>query len=93
MPQMGVPLIIELVCATIMVVGTFGLLVNRIVLRRGFGARVIQFLAVVLMVPGIIILSLEKLLSAETTAALMGGLAGYLLSDIGRFDPSRKSDD
>src|SRR5688572_9280071 len=49
--------------------------------------RHIQFVSVGLIVPTILILGLEKVLTSETTATLIGGLAGYLLSGIGRYEP------
>ena len=78
--------IVELVCASIMFLGLLGILIQRVLGGYGLGARAIQFLAVALIVPAILILALEHILMAETIAALLGGVAGYLLSDIGRFD-------
>ena len=57
----------------------------------GIGPRHIQFVSVCLIVPTILILGLEKVLTNETTATLIGGLAGYLLSGIGKWEP-RKED-
>jgi hypothetical protein len=45
-----------------------------------------------LLFPAILILALEKTISAETTTAILGGLAGYLLSDIGRYKPEDSND-
>jgi len=53
--------------------------------------RHIQFVSVGLIVPTILILGLEKVLTSETTATLIGGLAGYLLSGIGRYEPRPRS--
>ena len=44
----------------------------------------IQFLAVVFVVPAIIILALEGVLGTESTAALLGAIVGYVLSGIGK---------
>lgn len=51
------------------------------------GPRHIQFVSVCLIVPTILILGLEQVLSRETTATLIGGLTGYLLSGLGRYEP------
>jgi hypothetical protein len=51
------------------------------------GPRHIQFVSVCLIVPTILILGLEKVLTSETTATLIGGLAGYLLSNLGKYEP------
>jgi hypothetical protein len=79
--------IIEIGCITIMVLITIEVMIHRIVLRKGLGARAIQFLSVGYIVPTILILALEKIMSAEPTAALLGVLSGYLLSDIGKYQP------
>ncbi len=55
-------------------------------------ARSIQFLAVGLLIPTILILAINKTLASETIAALLGSLAGYLLSDIGRYEPKESAD-
>jgi hypothetical protein len=41
-------------------------------------------------VPTILILGLEKVLTHETSATLIGGLAGYLLSNIGKYEPQKE---
>jgi hypothetical protein len=87
--------IIELVLAGLMVIGTLGVMIHRFKTGMGLGARAIQFIAVVLIVPSIVILSLEKVLSPETTATLFGAITGYLLSGIGEYKPplsSKKTD-
>jgi hypothetical protein len=52
------------------------------------GPRHIQFVSVCLIIPTILILGLERVLTHETSATLIGGLAGYLLSNIGKYEPS-----
>ena len=83
--------IVEIIAAGLMVLGVVIIMVHRIKLGMGIGARVIQFVAVVLVVPAILILALEKVLSAETTATLFGTITGYLLSGIGDFKPGAKN--
>jgi hypothetical protein len=60
---------------------------------RSIGPRHIQFVSVCLIVPTILILGLEKVLTSETTATLIGGLAGYLLSGLGRYEPKPPESD
>jgi hypothetical protein len=58
--------------------------------KRILGVRHIQFISVGLIVPTILILGLHQVLSSETTATLIGGLAGYLLSGIGKWEPYKE---
>jgi len=76
--------LIELIAAIIMICGLAGILYDRIKYKKGIGVRVIQFLAVVFVVPAILILALEGILSTESTAALLGAIIGYILSGIGK---------
>jgi hypothetical protein len=55
-------------------------------MEMGLGVRVIQFAGVIFGVPAIVILGLERILDAQTLAALLGALFGYLLSGIAKFD-------
>lgn len=84
--------IVEYAALLIMLVGLVGVFHNRLrgikndkPYTRGIGARVIQLVAVILVVPAILILGLAKVLSGETVATLFGTLIGYLLSGIGNF--------
>jgi hypothetical protein len=84
--------ILELGFMSIMILMVIGIFVQRIVSgKSSLGARVTQLLAVGLLIPGILVLALETVLTSETVAALLGGLAGYLLSDVGRYDPKDQS--
>ena len=82
---------IELIAAIIMIGGLAGVFFERIKHSRGIGVRVIQFLAVLFVVPAIIILALEGILSEETTATLFGTIIGYILSGIGKDEAEKKS--
>lgn len=84
--------ILQMGCLLIMVLLALGVLIQRILMGKGTSARAIQFLAVGFIFPTILILALDKTISAETTAAILGVLAGYLLSDIGRYKPEDSSD-
>ena len=51
----------------------------------GVGARQIQWLAVGMLIPAIVLLSLEHVIDSAVTGTLIGALAGYVLSHVGRF--------
>lgn len=57
--------------------------------KGGIGARVIQFTTIALLVPSLIILSLEGILQGETIATIIGGLIGYVLSGISDYDKEK----
>jgi predicted transporter len=75
---------IEIIACLIMVGGLAGIFIERIWRNRGIDVRVIQFLTIVLIIPVILILALEDILNGQTTAALIGTVIGYILSDIGK---------
>lgn len=54
--------------------------------KKGIGVRVIQLLAVVLLIPSLVVLSLAGSLNGEATASLLGAVVGYVLSGIGEGD-------
>ena len=85
---MEVKHIIELALVAIMILGLIALFINRWQLKKGLGARIIQFTGVLLVVPLIGILALEGVLEAQTTGTVIGALLGYLLSGIANFDSS-----
>lgn len=82
--------IVILVAVATMAIGPILVIGERLKSDRGIGARAIQFCAVIMVVPMILILALYDVLSSETSAALIGALTGYLLSGVGSFEPARK---
>ena len=88
MESLNIKHVIEAVSLLIMVVGVAGIFIERIWRNRGIGVRVIQFLTVILVVPTILILSLEDVLNTQTTATLLGAVMGYILSGIGKDEKS-----
>lgn len=84
-------LAIEIVACVIMVGGVVGVFIERLRTKRGIGVRVIQFLTVTLVLPSILILALEDVLSGQTTATLIGAIVGYILSGIGKDEPNKES--
>jgi hypothetical protein len=55
----------------------------------GIGVRVIQLIAIFILVPVIAILALEGILSGEGTGTLMGAIVGYALGGITAAVPKR----
>ena len=82
---------IEVVALTIMVGGVIGIFIERARTKRGIGVRIIQFATVLLVLPAILILAVERILESQTVATLIGAIVGYILSGIGK-DESRKQD-
>jgi hypothetical protein len=93
MPLPNLPAVVEILASLVMLVSVVGAFWSlRITHNKGktpIGPRHIQFVSVCLIVPTILILGLEKVLSSETSATLIGGLAGYLLSGIGKYEPPK----
>ena len=85
--------IIELVAAAMFPIGFIGFMWHRIATKRAIGARAIQFIAVIFLLPTIVVLAMEKILDGQTLGALIGGLTGYLLSGISNYDRSGGSTD
>ena len=83
---------IEILMSLIMALVLIGILIRAIFLKKGIGARVIQFTCISFLIPAIIILSIEGILKGETVGTLLGGLAGYVLSGISNFDNPTKED-
>lgn len=89
------PWVVEMFASGVMLVAVAGVLAVVLRSRNEEGTlsvnpRHIQFASVCLIVPTILILGLEKVLTSETTATLIGGLAGYLLSNLGKYEPQKK---
>ena len=72
----------------LMFVGFVAIYVERVLRKKGVGARTIQMTGIVLVVPLVGILSLQKVLEPQTTATLIGAFMGYLLSGIGGNESS-----
>ena len=91
MPLPNLPALVEIFASLVMLVSVVGAFwsLRRARTKSGtaIGPRHIQFVSVCLIVPTILILGLEKVLTSETSATLIGGLAGYLLSGIGKYEP------
>jgi hypothetical protein len=82
---------IQLIAAAMLPIGFIGLMIQRHTSGKSLGARVIQFIGVVMVLPVILILSLQGILKPDAVGTLIGPLVGYLLSGIASYD-SRKPD-
>jgi len=78
--------IIEIIAIVIILVALIGIFCNRAKQNKGIGKRIIQLAAVFFLIPTILILSLEKLISSETLGTLLGTIIGYVLSDLAKDD-------
>src|SRR6266852_7456529 len=58
---------------------------------RGIGVRIIQFLAIVCIVPAIVILRLYDKISSDAVMTLLGTVIGFVLSNIKEFRNRRPS--
>ncbi|MCX4151979.1 MULTISPECIES: hypothetical protein [Paraburkholderia] len=83
---------IELIAAATIPLGFGAVMAHRFVGKKSIGARVIQLTAVVMLIPVILILALEKILDGATLGTLIGGIVGYLLSGISEYDRGRGND-
>ncbi|KUZ24671.1 hypothetical protein WI32_33130 [Burkholderia ubonensis] len=83
---------IELIAAATIPLGFALVMWHRFVMKKMIGARVIQLVAVVMLIPVILILALERILDGATLGTLIGGIVGYLLSGISEFDRSRNNE-
>ncbi len=70
----------------IAVASVLGDLWNRHRLNRGYGVRFIQFLGLTVLVPLVVMLSLEDRISQEMTGAIAAAAVGGVLASLGRKD-------
>lgn len=76
--------IIVIALLILMLGGTTWILFERYKREKGIGVRVIQFLAIILLIPSIVILGLNGILSSDVIATLLGTIIGYLFSGINK---------
>jgi hypothetical protein len=85
---MDVKSIVELVAVAIRFCA---IIMQRIWMRQSIGVRIIQLTAVVMLLPIILILGMEKILEPATLGTLIGALTGYLLSGIGDYQGAQQA--
>ena len=71
---------ISVISLLIMAGGLYGIFYLIIKQNATIGIKAIQFLAVVFMLPLLIILGINNVLSREAIGTLLGVIAGYVLS-------------
>ena len=72
--------IVEVVAVLIMLGGVGGIFYGVFKGTITLSVRTLQFLAISIVVPAILILSLEQSLGKESTSALLGAIVGYVLA-------------
>ncbi|WP_462266731.1 hypothetical protein [Mucilaginibacter sp.] len=77
---------IELIMAATIPLALLLIMFRTVYRNKGIGARTVQFVSILSLIPAIIILAIEEILKGETVATLLGGLAGYVLSGVGGYD-------
>jgi hypothetical protein len=80
-PQ-NVRLTLEVGAGLIAVMGVGFVIAERLISRRGLDLRAIQFLALIMFAPMVLILALERVIEGGAAAALVGAIAGFLLADL-----------
>jgi len=70
----------------VMILGILGTLYHRVKMGYGIGDRAIQLIGLCLIVPAVLILSLESKIQGETLGTIFGAIIGYALSGIGSPD-------
>ena len=78
---------IQIGAAIVMIATVVGAIWNRLLLRKGIGARLIQFTAVGLVIPSVLILALEQGIPSESAFTILGTIMGYVL---GKEDKEEK---
>ncbi len=73
-----------------MLIGIVGTLYHRIRMEFGIGDRAIQLVGLCLIIPAVLILSLESKIQGETLGTILGAITGYALSGIGNPEQRKK---
>jgi hypothetical protein len=77
---MGWRLTVEILAVLIMLGGVGGIFYGVFKGTIALSVRTLQFLAIAMVVPAVLILSLERSIGNESTAALLGTILGYVLA-------------
>jgi amino acid permease len=80
---------IEIIAAGTIPVGIVSVMINRTQLKKSFTVRAIQILALIIVLPIVLILSLENILAGSAVGALIGALVGYLFANISNYDAQK----
>ena len=83
---------VEGVAILMMPLGLAAIMLHRYQTQKAIGARVIQLTVVVMLIPAIVVLGLERILEPATIGTLVGALTGYVLSGVGDYRARTKGD-
>lgn len=75
---------VEIVAAATIPISIVSVVWHRVKRAMGMGIRAIQFLALGVLLPIILILGLEKIIEAGTVGTLLGAMVGYLFANIAK---------
>ncbi len=78
--------IIEVLVTLMMIGGAGGILYGVFKGTLAFSGRTIQFLALTVALPGIIVLALERAIGGDTVAVVIGTIVGFALSSMTKSD-------
>ena len=77
---------VEIIAVLIMVGAVGGIFYGVFKGTISLSVRTIQFLAISFVVPAIIIMSMEHVMSSDSSSALIGIILGYVLAGITRSE-------
>lgn len=77
---MGWRFTVEILAVLIMLGGVGGIFYGVFRGTIALSVRTLQFLAIAMVVPAVLVLSLEQRLGSESSAALFGAIVGYVLA-------------
>jgi len=78
----------EQLLTIIIVVTLIVICINRCVVKKSIGVRVVQFLAVSIFLPTVFFLAMADKIQGESLGTLLGAVAGYLFANIADFKNS-----
>lgn len=71
---------VQIIAALAMPISFVAVVWHRVSRQMGMGYRVLQFLAIGVVVPAITILGVRGVLAGEAIAAIVGGIVAYLFT-------------
>jgi hypothetical protein len=63
-----------------MIMGIIIAFIHRIKMKKGIGVRFIQLIVLIIALPGLFFLAIEKFLPIDLFATIMGSIIGFTLS-------------
>jgi hypothetical protein len=86
---MNIEIAVAVVAFALVMLGSVAALFkHRFETGKGIGVRFVQSIAVVILLPGIIILALLKTIDGQAIQVLLGAAAGYVLSGLSNWQGS-----